>query len=151
MISQGWGVEQGIGSDFWCVQIPCLKSWNIIALQSCVSFCCPAAWISHMYTYIRSLLNLSPRTPLHQVIPEHLAELPVPHSTFPPATRLTQDAFHMSVLLSPFIPPSPLPLCAHKSILYICISIPPLEIVSSAPFFQIPYVCIKVQYLFFFF
>ena len=53
--------------------------------------------------------------------------------------------------LSPFIPPSPLPPWAHKSILYICISIPPLEIGSSVPLFYISYVCINIQHLFFLF
>jgi len=31
--------------------------WNIIA---CVSFCCTMMWISHMYTYIPSLLDFPP-------------------------------------------------------------------------------------------
>ena len=35
----------------------------IIALQCCISFCCIAIWISHMYTYIPSTLRPLP-TPL---------------------------------------------------------------------------------------
>ena len=35
-------------------------NWRIIALQYCVGFCHTAAWISHRYTYVPSLLNLPP-------------------------------------------------------------------------------------------
>ena len=49
---------------------------------------------------------------------------------------------------SQFIPFSP-PPCVHKSIVYVCVSIPALQIGSSGPFFQILYICINIQYLFF--
>ena len=39
--------------------------WRIIALHDSVVFCQTSTWISHRYTYIPSLLNLSPHsTPL---------------------------------------------------------------------------------------
>ena len=46
-----------------------------------------------------------------------------------------------------------LPTCrphprVHKSTLYVCISIAVLQIVPSVPSFQIPYICINIQYLF---
>ena len=41
-----------------------------------------------------------------------------------------------------------LPHCVHKSILYIHISIPVLEIISSVPFFYIPYICTNVWCVF---
>ena len=31
--------------------------WRIVDLQCSVSYCCKAKWISHMYTYIPSLLD----------------------------------------------------------------------------------------------
>ena len=34
--------------------------WRIIALQYCLGFCQTSTWISHMYTYVPSLLNLPP-------------------------------------------------------------------------------------------
>ena len=40
---------------------------RIIALQWCVSFCCTATWISYMYTYIPSLLDVPHPTP----VPSH--------------------------------------------------------------------------------
>ena len=35
------------------------------------------------------------------------------------------------------------PRCVHKSVLYICISIPVLQIHLSVPFFWIPYICVN--------
>ena len=35
------------------------KSWGIVALQYCVSFCCTLMWISYIYTYIPLFIFLS--------------------------------------------------------------------------------------------
>ena len=41
-----------------------------------------------------------------------------------------------------------LPFCGHMSILFICVSIPALQIGSSVLCFQIPHTCIHVQFSF---
>ena len=38
--------------------------WDIVVLQCCVSFCYTMKWISCMYTYIPSLLDFPPTTPI---------------------------------------------------------------------------------------
>ena len=53
------------------------------------------------------------------------------------------------MLLSPFFPCSPSLPCAHKSALYVCISIAALQVSSSVPSFSIPYIHVNLQYLFF--
>ena len=109
--------------------------WGIIAFQCCASFCCTTTWISYMYTYICSLLNL-PSTPSDSILPGHLlviiilpADLPVLHSRFPPAVYFTQKLVcicqcHSPSSSSPPHPPSPM----STSVLYVCISIPALQI-----------------------
>ena len=46
-------------------------------------------------------------------------------------------------------PNFPFPHCAHKSVLYICVSFAVLEIGSPVPCFWIPCVCVNMWYLFF--
>ena len=62
-----------------------------------------------------------------KVITEHQAEHPVLYSSFPLAIYLTHRSAYVSVLLSQFIPPPPSPH-VHKSVLYVCISFPALQI-----------------------
>ena len=93
-------------------------------------------WISYKYTYISCLLSLHPiPNPIlpHQVITEYQAELPVLHRSFPqPIWCMEVYAYqcHSSNLSHPSLPP-----CVHKSILYVCISIPALQIDSLVLFF----------------
>ena len=49
-----------LGSSFFFLLINLFFNLRIIALQNFVVFCQTSAWISHRYTYIPSLLNLSP-------------------------------------------------------------------------------------------
>ena len=41
-----------------------------------------------------------------------------------------------------------LPHCVHKFVLYICVSVPALQIGSSVPFFYILYICININICF---
>ena len=79
-------------------------SWRIIALQNFVVFCETSTWISHMYTYIPSLLNLPPFSlpilPLY-IDTEPLFEFPEPHSKFPLAVYFTYGniSFHVTLCI----------------------------------------------------
>ena len=95
--------------------------------------------ISYMYTYISSLLDLPPRPPCCSPISAICAiiapsELPVLGSRFPLVVCFTHARVYMSI---PNLPIHPLlsPPHVHAYILYLCISIPALEIGSSIPFF----------------
>ena len=51
-----------IGSTFFFFLI--IFYWDIVALL-CVDFCCTTSWISHVYTYICSLVSLPTTSPFH--------------------------------------------------------------------------------------
>ena len=55
----------------------------------------------------------------------------------------TSSCIDVSATLSAH-PTFPSPHCTHKSVLYVCISIPGLQIGSSVLFFQIPYIYIYI-------
>ena len=60
------------------------------------------------------------------------------YSRFPLTVCFTHTTFSVFPTLSFFY-------CVHKSILYVCVSIPSLQIGSSVLFFQIPHQCINMQ------
>ena len=97
--------------------------YNCFTMLYC--FRCTATWISCKHTYIFSLLSLSA---LPQPTPpgrrSALSWAPVPCSILPLVICLTQGQAHTSVPLS-LCPPTPSPYI-HKSVPYICISIPAL-------------------------
>ena len=66
-------------------------NWSIITFQCCVSSFCIMKWISYVYTYISSLLDLPLHSPILPiwVITEHQAEIPVLYSRFPLAICFT--------------------------------------------------------------
>ena len=75
-------------------------NWRIIALQCCVGLCQASTWITHRYT---SLLNLPP-TPLAY----HRARLSsLSHTANSHWLSILQMVKYVSMLLSPYIPPSP--------------------------------------------
>ena len=78
----------------------------------------------------------------------HIAPGWVPYATqqLPTSYCFTHGSVYMSVLLSQFVTPFS-PSHVHKSVLYVCISIPALQIDSSVPFFWIPDMCVNVYLL----
>ena len=112
------------------------SSWGIAALQ-----CCTTKWTEYMRTCIPFLWALPlPHDPGPLSQQGQPSWAPRPHRDSPG---------HISVLLARLIPPSLLPH-VHQSILYIWVSIPALQIGSSAPFFYIKRTCINIWYLFYF-
>ena len=57
--SKQWGC---FSSYSWFIRdfLKKIFNWKIIALQNFVVFCHTSTWISHRYTHVPSLLNLSP-------------------------------------------------------------------------------------------
>jgi len=75
-----------------------------------------------------------PPIPLIGVITEHRVELPMLYSNFPQALCFTHGSVYMSELL-PVRPALSFPICVRKSVPCVCVSIPALEMGSSAPLF----------------
>ena len=97
-------------------------NWSVIALQCYVSFCCTTTWISYMYTYILSLLNLPPALPppftslgYHRTpswAPGVMQQLPTSHLFY------TWQCVYVSATLSVH-PVLSFPCRVHKSLLCI--------------------------------
>ena len=122
----------------------CIFNWRIITLQCYIGFCHTTMWISHKHTYVHSLLNLFPPPHLpsdcHRPpgwAPTQLAQLSTSYFTY------GDVCFNANLSISPTLFS---PRCVHKSVLYVYIFIPALQMCSSAPFF----ICaLNIQYLFF--
>ena len=109
--------------------------------------------VNQLYPHIPSLLHLPPTLPILPlyVDTKHRADLPVPCSCFPLAIYFTFGSVYMSMLISHFIPAYPSPsLCPQVHSLRLCLySCPaPRFFITFFFFFQIPYICVSIQYLF---
>ena len=102
-------------------------NWRIIAFQCCVGFCHTSVWISHKYTYVASRPppRLSQSTGFSS-----LCYMAVSHQL----SILQVVYIYFSATLS-IHPMFSFPRFIYKSVLYVCISIPALQIGSSVQFF----------------
>ena len=108
----------------------------------------------YIYPHISSLLHLPPTLPIPplQVVTKHRADLPVLCGCFPLANYFTFGNVYMSMPLSHLVTayPSPSP---YPQVHSLCLRLYP----CPAPrffrtfffFFQILYICVSIQYLFF--
>ena len=109
----------------------------------------------YIYRHISSLLHLPPTLPISplQVVTEHLADLPVLCGCFPLAIYFTYVSVCMSMSLSRFIPaypsPSPCPQVHSLCLRFYSCPAPRFFRTFFFFFFQIPYICVSIQYLFF--
>ena len=123
----------------------------MIVLRNFVDFCRTSTRISHRYTRVPSLPNLppSPASPSH---PSACHRAPV---WVPWVTRQSPTGCRFYIWYCKFLCDSLqyLPLSflsshrVHRSVLYVCFSTAALEINSSVPSLQIPYICVSIRYL----
>ena len=84
--------------------------------------------ISHNYMFIPFLFSLPLTHPYPIRLGSHRAPagLPMLYSSLPVAVYFTHDNAYKLMLLSQLVLSSPSPTL-HKSILYVCVTIPPLK------------------------
>ena len=105
-------------------------------LQCCVGFCYTTMQISHNYTYISSFLSLPPLNPSHpsrssqSTRLDSLCDIATSHQL-----SILHDSVYMPLATSSIPPTLSFPRCVCRSVPYICVSIPCLQIGSSVQFF----------------
>ena len=121
-------------------------NWTEIALQYCIDFCHTLTWISHRYTYVPSLFNLSP-TPSHlSRFSQSTSLSSLRHAAYSHWLSILQMVIYMFSCYSGHSSHSLLPsLCPKICFLCLCLH-SALQIGSSVPSFQISYICINIWY-----
>ena len=106
----------------------------------------------YIYHHISFLLCLPPTLPIPplQVVTKHRADLPVLCGCFPLAIYFTFGSVYMSMPLS-LRPSLPFPLPVSSSPFSTSASLFPScpQVFQKLFFFQIPYICVSIRYLFF--
>ena len=107
---------------------------------------------AYVYPHIPSLLHLPPTLPIPPLQSQSTELISLHYGV----ASHQLSILHLIVYISPChsLTSSQLtlpPPCVLKSILYVCFFIPVLSLDSSEPFFffQIPYICVSIRYLFF--
>ena len=119
----------------WLFQIHIFfLSWRTIVLQYCVGFCHTTAWISHKDTYVPFLLSLPP-TPWPSRLSQGPALSPLCDMTASHWLSVLYMVMYICQCCSLSSSRLLLPLLCPKSVLYVCISTPALQIGSKVPFF----------------
>ena len=115
-------------------------------------FCSTTIWIRHKYTYSPSLLSLPPTPTSYPSLSTQSTCLSSLLYIATSKSYFTHSSFiHVKQSYSLNSPYPFLPHCVHKSILYICISIPALQIGSHIKFLCIIYmICINMLFVFLF-
>ena len=111
-------------------------NWRIIGFQCCVGFCPTSAWVGCKYAC--SLPSRASISPLW-VSTERRAELPLLHSSFPPAVHRTPGGLSISLFFQ-FTPPASSP-AVSTNLFSVCVTVPALQVGSSVLLFLIPNIC----------
>ena len=120
-----------------CVCVYVCINWRIIALQCCVGFWRVSTWFNHRYIGIRMFPPSWSSVPSYPTpLGCHRAQGWASCVVYQiPTVCLFHMVLYMFQCYSVNLPYSLLPLCIHKCVLYVSVSVAALQIGPSVPFF----------------